>query len=115
MSPVAQGGPFGQDLRVCRAIRRALLLKKEATEEVLQISGAGKVPVLIDGSLSVHEALAICEYVAERFPEARLWPEDQSIRARARAVSSEMSTGFVNVRNEMPMNHRGRARRFVPR
>lgn len=82
--------------------------------KVLQFSGAGKVPVLIDGSLSVHEALAICEYAAERFPDAKLWPEDQSLRARARAVSSEMSTNFVNVRNEMPMNYRGRASSFAP-
>jgi glutathione S-transferase len=28
-------------------------------EKVLQFSGAGKVPILIDGNLSVHEALAI--------------------------------------------------------
>ncbi len=83
-------------------------------EKVLRFSGAGKVPILIDGNLSVHEALAICEYAAERFPAAGLWPSDPQLRARARAVSSEMSSNFTNIRNEMPMNYRGRARRFSP-
>ncbi len=92
----------------------ALFVDPNWRDKVLQFSGAGKLPVLIDGSLSVHEALAICEYVAERFADAKLWPEDQSLRARARAVSSEMSTSFVNVRNEMPMNYRGRAEGFSP-
>ncbi|MGB5416245.1 MAG: glutathione S-transferase, partial [Polyangiales bacterium] len=83
-------------------------------EKVLQFSGAGKVPVLIDANLSVHEALAICEYAAERFPAAKLWPDDSSLRARARAVSTEMSTGFVSIRNEMAMNYRGTSSRFSP-
>ena len=83
-------------------------------EKVLQFSGAGKVPILIDANLSVHEALAICEYAAERFPAAALWPSDLQLRARARAVSSEMISNFTNIRNEMPMNYRGRARSFSP-
>lgn len=72
------------------------------------------MPILIDGSLSVHEALAICEYATERFPEAKLWPDDSQLRARARAVSCEMSSNFVEIRNEMPMNYRGRAAGFSP-
>ena len=44
-------------------------------DRILSFSGAGKVPVLVDGSLSIHESLAICEYVAElaarRAPVAR--------------------------------------------
>jgi glutathione S-transferase len=61
-----------------------------------------------------HDALAICEYAAERFPAARLWPDDPLLRARARAVSTEMSTGFMSIRNEMAMNCRGKASRFSP-
>lgn len=81
-------------------------------EKLLQFSGAGKVPVLVDGQLSVHESLAICEYVAELAPEAKLWPEERAARARARAISAEMATGFHAVRTEMPMN--GRARSLKP-
>jgi glutathione S-transferase len=82
-------------------------------QKVLEFSGAGKVPVLVDGALSVHEALAICEYAAELAPEAGLWPADRALRARARAICSEMATGFSVLRGEMPMNARARAVQFV--
>ncbi|MEM8607438.1 MAG: glutathione S-transferase family protein [Myxococcota bacterium] len=83
-------------------------------DKILQFSGAGTVPILVDGNLSVNESLAICEYVAERFPGAHLWPADSRLRARARAVSAEMASGFTHVRSNMPMNCRGRARAFHP-
>lgn len=92
----------------------ALFVDPNWRDKVLQFSGAGKVPILIDGSLSIHESLAIAEYAAERFPEAKLWPDDPQLRARARAVSAEMSSCFPNIRNEMPMNYRGRAAQFTP-
>ena len=91
----------------------ALYVDPNWRDKVLQFSGAGKVPILIDGSLSVHEALAICEYAAEKFPEVKLWPDDPKLRARARAISCEMSTNFTNIRNDMPMNYRGRASSFT--
>ncbi len=80
-------------------------------DRILQFSGAGKVPVLVDGSLTLHESLAICEYIAEKFPEARLWPEDQELRARGRALSAEMHAGFSALRSAMPTNLRGRGSR----
>ncbi len=45
------------------------------------VSGAGKVPVLIDGDVRVWESLAILEYLAEKFPNAGLWPADAQARA----------------------------------
>jgi glutathione S-transferase len=80
-------------------------------DRILSFSGAGKVPILVDGSLSVHESLAICEYVAELAPAARLWPEDQKLRARGRAIASEMHSSFSTLRSAMPMNLRARAQR----
>jgi glutathione S-transferase len=80
-------------------------------ERILSFSGAGQVPVLVDGALSIHESLAICEYVAELAPAARLWPEDRQLRARGRAISCEMHSGFSHLRNAMDMNLRARARR----
>ena len=65
---------------------------------------AGKVPVLVDGDLVVWESLAILEYLADRFPEAGLWPGDIATRARARAMASEMHGGFGGLRSECPMN-----------
>jgi glutathione S-transferase len=68
------------------------------------VSGTGKVPVLIDRDVHVWESLAILEYLAEKFPNAGLWPADGAARAFARAVSNEMHAGFVPLRRHMPMN-----------
>jgi glutathione S-transferase len=78
-------------------------------DRVLEFSGAGKVPVLVDGALSIHESLAICEYIAEKFPAARLWPTDPTLRARGRAISCEMLSSFQALRSAMPTNLRGRS------
>ena len=67
---------------------------------------AGLVPVLIDGDVHVWETLAIMEYLAENFPDERLWPADKKARAEARAISSEMHAGFSALRSECPMNLR---------
>jgi glutathione S-transferase len=67
---------------------------------------AGLVPVLIDGEVQVWETLAILEYLAEKFPDKRLWPADRIARAQARAISSEMHAGFAALRGECPMNIR---------
>ena len=69
-------------------------------EKILAVSPAGKVPVLIDGDVHVWESLAILDYLAERFPQAGLWPADQAARAHARAVSAEMHAGFRDDRPE---------------
>jgi glutathione S-transferase len=79
-------------------------------DRILSFSGAGQVPILIDGSLSIHESLAICEYVAELQPAARLWPEDAKLRARGRAIACEMHSGFRHLRGAMDTNLRGRAK-----
>ena len=90
------------------------LVEEGWREQLLAISAAAKVPVLLDHGLTLHESLAICEYIAERHPGAGLWPDDPRARARARAVSCEMASGFHEVRHAMPMNVRGRAKGFVP-
>jgi len=79
---------------------------------VKAISGAGKVPVLIDGENHVWDSLAILEYLAEKFPAAGLWPQQAAARAYARAVASEMHSGFQALRRHLPMNMR---RPVIPR
>jgi glutathione S-transferase len=66
-------------------------------------SPSGKVPALKAGDIVVWDSLAILEYLAERHPEQRLWPEDPEARAAARSVSAEMHAGFAALRNDMPM------------
>ncbi len=65
-----------------------------------------KVPILHDGDVVVWDSLSICEYVAERWPQTRGWPDDRRNRAIARAVSAEMHAGFSALRNALPMNCR---------
>ncbi|WP_281558866.1 glutathione S-transferase family protein [Thalassomonas sp. RHCl1] len=65
-----------------------------------------KVPVLLDGSLTVWDSLAICEYINEQYLDSVAWPEDIGQRARARAVCAEMHAGFTQLRSCLPMNCR---------
>lgn len=69
-----------------------------------RINPVGKVPVLVDDGFAVWDTLAIAEYLAERFPEKRLWPADARARARARSVCAEMHSGFSALRNHCGMN-----------
>lgn len=80
------------------------LRQPDTTRRILAHSGAGKVPVLRHGAIVVWESLAICEYLAETFPAARLWPAAADARAHARAASSEMHAGFAELRKNMPMD-----------
>ena len=72
--------------------------------KVLAFSGTGKVPALDDDGAYVWESLAILEYLADKFPQARLWPSDPSARGHARAIAAEMHAGFMGLRRECPMN-----------
>ena len=67
-------------------------------------SPSGMVPALKDGDLTVWDSLAICEYLAEKFPSEHLWPADTAARALARAAAAEMHSGFSSLRGECPMN-----------
>ncbi len=74
----------------------------------------GLFPVLRVDDVPIHESLAICEYVAEAFPAAGLWPEDAVDRAQARAISCEMVSGFANMRGQLACHLYGRVPGFVP-
>jgi glutathione S-transferase len=73
-------------------------------DRLLSVSRSGKVPALIDGDVTVWDSLSIIEYLAEKFPEAGLWPDDRTARAHARSISAEMHSGFMPLRNECGMN-----------
>lgn len=77
-------------------------------EQILKHSPAGKVPLLniAEGgnTLTVWDSLAICETLAERHPEAGLWPRDPATRATARSYACEMHSGFADVRDQLTMD-----------
>lgn len=80
------------------------LYRPGSTEAIRRSSPAGKVPVLLDGAITVWDSLAILEYAAERWPEAGVWPGDAEARALARSISAEMHAGFAALRRGCPMN-----------
>lgn len=91
------GAPFTETLITLRQ-------EDNRTEaSILPHSPSGLVPALKDGDLTIWDSLAICEYLAEKFPAAKLWPADPVLRALARAAAAEMHSGFQSLRGECPM------------
>ncbi|HEY0265862.1 MAG TPA: glutathione S-transferase family protein [Rhizomicrobium sp.] len=98
----ATGAPFTTEV-----IRLRVRESPTTRETILAHSPSGRVPVLKiaeDGKiLTVWDSLAICETLAERHPQARLWPADPAIRAVARSHACEMHSGFPDVRDQLTM------------
>ena len=86
-------------------------LRTQHTNDDARAAGSpnGLVPVLKDGETTVWDSLAICEYLAEKFPAARLWPADAGARAAGRSAAAEMHAGFHSLRGECPMDLRLRS------
>lgn len=89
---------------------RIPLDQPDTTSRIARYSPSGRLPVLLMEDGQVWDSLAICETLAERFPEKSLWPADPSARAMARSLCAEMHAGFSGLRSAdgMPMNIRGR-------
>lgn len=88
---------------------RVIDLKGPQRAEIASASPSGLVPCLTvtrpgAADLLIWDSLAICEYLAELAPEAQLWPSDREARAIARSVSSEMHSGFADLRRTCPMD-----------
>jgi glutathione S-transferase len=81
-----------------------LLDQPESTAKIAQVTPSARVPVLHDDQLVIWDSLAICEYVHELHPGAALWPAARAVRARARAISAEMHSGFAALRRDMTMD-----------
>ena len=75
-------------------------------EGIEPYSPTRQVPVLIVDGEPVWDTLAICEAVAELFPQKNLWPADARARRMARSICAEMHAGFRNLRGAMPVNIR---------
>ena len=72
--------------------------------ELLLLSPSFLVPALTHNGITVWDTLAIAEYLNELRPEAGLLPSDPAARARCRAISGEMHSGFASMRAALPMN-----------
>ena len=87
---------------------RILLDRPDTSARIAEYSAAGRVPVLIAGDMTIWDSLAICEYLAEQFPDKHMWPQDVAARALARAIVAEMHSGFAELRTQMSMNIQAR-------
>lgn len=83
---------------------RLLLDRPDTAASIARYSHSGRVPVLLAGEITVWDSLAICEYLAEQFPDKHMWPQDVAARALARSVTAEMHSGFAGLRTAMTMN-----------
>lgn len=63
---------------------------------------------------TIHDSLAILEFLAETHPELPLWPEDKQLRALARSAVAKMHSGFTVLRNEFATNFLARYEVEVP-
>src|SRR3546814_6703150 len=52
------------------------LRRPETRREIQKYSAAGKVPTMLVDGEQVWDSLAIAEYLAEQYPDKRLWPAD---------------------------------------
>jgi glutathione S-transferase len=84
------------------------LRRPDTAGQIARRSPSGRIPVLKRGGLAVWDSLAICEYLAELAPHARLWPQDAGARAVARSISAEMHSSFQGLRKECPMDFHAR-------
>ena len=87
---------------------RVLLDQPDTATNIARYSHAGRVPVLLAGEITIWDSLAICEYLAEQFPDKHMWPQDVAARAMARSIVAEMHSGFAELRTAMTMNVKAR-------
>ena len=97
----------GVDYEIVPTLIREKAHKKP---EYLKINPSGKLPALVDGRTRVFENAAICMYVAEKFPEARLAPS-VGTPERGRYLSLMVySTAQLEPSNRPSATGSGRAR-----
>jgi glutathione S-transferase len=76
----------------------------DARAEILLLSPSILVPCLTYEGIKVWDTLAIGEFLNEIAPKAGLLPNDRAKRARCRSICGEMHSGFVSLRQALPMN-----------
>ncbi|HHG3300990.1 TPA: glutathione S-transferase family protein [Vibrio parahaemolyticus] len=94
------------DLKV--DVTKLTLFTEDFYDKLASVTPTAKVPTLVDGEVTVWDSLAILEYVNEQYLQGKAWPSLVADKAKARAISAEMHSGFFDLRNELPMNCRAR-------
>jgi glutathione S-transferase len=84
----------------------------DARAEILLLSPSILVPCLTYQGMRVWDTLAIGEFLNEIAPKTGLLPKDQAMRAHCRSICGEMHSGFVSLRQALPMNIKAEFPRF---
>ncbi len=84
----------------------------DARAEILLLSPSILVPCLTYKGIRVWDTLAIGEFLNEVAPKAGLLPKDQAMRAHCRSICGEMHSGFVSLRQALPMNIKAELNHF---
>ena len=75
---------------------------QQRSPDYLKINPKGRVPALADGDWFLTENPAILRYVARRYPEKKLWPEDPVADARCAEwlafISSTVHPSYAHIR-----------------
>ena len=88
-------------------VRKGRMYGPDFQRLLAEFAPAGLVPALrLPDGIVIAETMAIAETIAERHPEARLWPQDPTERALARWMTAEMHAGFGALRSHCAMNLR---------
>lgn len=91
----------GQLAEIEFGIKVVDLTKHDYKTQILNISPSGLVPALINGSLVIHDSLAIIEYFNE-YSDGALFPDSAEDRAMSRSLCAELHSGFINLRTQCP-------------
>ncbi|MDD9726916.1 glutathione S-transferase [Roseovarius sp. SK2] len=84
-------------------------------DDLKDLVPARLVPVMRDeGGIVIFDSLAMAETLAERHPDAGLWPADPAARALARSITAEMHSGFSALRADCSMQLRHQWQGFTP-
>jgi glutathione S-transferase len=84
----------------------------DARAEILLLSPSILVPCLTYEGIKVWDTLAIGEFLNEIAPQSGLLPKDKAKRAHCRSICGEMHSGFISMRQALPMNIKGHFPKF---
>ena len=71
------------------------------------VAPEGLVPVLVDGDTTVHQSLAIIEYLDETHPQPPLLPPDAAGRAAVRAIALDIACDIHPLCNTRVLKYLG--------
>jgi glutathione S-transferase len=91
-------------------VHTARMYSQGFTDMLADFAPARLVPAMKFDGIVVQDTIAMAETLAERHPDANMWPKDPAARALARNLVAEMHSSFTDLRTDCVMN----LRRYYP-